>query len=186
MLLGGMLTDSGHFQYARASMLPVFHDVMVGCGIEMDEAMTLTQAPVSMSERIAMLKAIERTRFDRVGSMIVAISFGGSFEASSCRAIMAAGADVVFVGSQRDDEYRVSGRATQEAVRKGVHLGEVMNCVGEDTSSEGGGHGGAAGLTGTGDVEAVLNMCMSRTMDIFRDIKRKEMLESDAGSSGEQ
>ena len=186
MLLGGMLTDSGHFQYARASMLPVFHDVMVGCGIEMDEAMTLTQAPVSMSERIAMLKAIERTRFDRVGSMIVAISFGGSFEASSCRAIMAAGADVVFVGSQRDDEYRVSGRATQEAVRKGVHLGEVMNCVGEDTSSEGGGHGGAAGLTGIGDVEAVLNMCMSRTMDIFREIKRKEMLESEAGASEEQ
>lgn len=186
MLLGGMLTDSGHFQYARASMLPAFHDIMVGCGIEMDEAMTLTEAPVSMSERIAMMKAIERTRFDRVGSMIVAVSFGGSFEASSCRAIMAAGADVAFVGSQRDDQFRLSGRATQEAVRKGVHLGEIMNGIGEETSSEGGGHGGAAGLNGTGDVEAMLNMCMSRTMDIFREIKRKEMLESEAGASDEQ
>ena len=90
MLLGGMLTDSGHFQFARPAMLPAFADIMSRCGIEMDEAMELTQAPVSMSERIAMMKAIERTRFDRVGEMIVAISFGGSFEASSCRAIMAA------------------------------------------------------------------------------------------------
>lgn len=179
MLLGGMLTDSGHFQYARAGMLTAFHDIMVGCGIEMDEAMTLTEAPISMSERIAMMKAIERTRFDRVGSMIVAISFGGSFEASSCRAIMSAGADVVFVGSQRDEEFRISGRATQEAVRKGVHLGDIMSGVGEETTTDGGGHGGAAGLSGIGDVEAMLGICMSKTMDIFRDIKKQEMLASE-------
>lgn len=178
MLLGGMLTDSGHFQYAKPAMLRAFSEIMTGCGIDMDEAMDLTQAPVSMSERIAMLKAIERTRFDRVGEMIVAISFGGSFEASSCRAIMAAGADVVFVGSQRDENFRLSGRATQEAVRKGVHLGEIMSGIGQETMSDGGGHGGAAGLTGIGDTEAMLNICMSRTMDVFREIKRRESLQN--------
>ena len=183
MLLGGMLTDSGHFQYARPAMLPAFADIMSRCGIEMDEAMELTQAPVSMSERIAMMKAIERTRFDRVGEMIVAISFGGSFEASSCRAIMAAGADVVFVGSQRDENFRLSARATQEAVRKGIHLGEIMSGIGEETMSDGGGHGGAAGLTGIGDTEAMLNICMSRTMDVFRDIKKHEMMERESSQS---
>ena len=177
MLLGGMLTDSGHFQYAKPAMLTEFSDIMVRCGIEMDEAMDLTQAPVSMSEKIAMMKAIERTRFDRVGEMIVAISFGGSFEASSCRAIMAAGADVVFVGSQRDENFRLSARATQEAVRKGIHLGEIMSGIGRETMADGGGHGGAAGLTGIGDTEAMLNICMSRTMEVFRDIKKREMLE---------
>lgn len=174
MLMGGMLTDSGHFQYARPALMRCFSDLMERCSIDMDEAMGLVQAPVSMSERIAMMKAIERTRFDRVGEMIVAISFGGSFEASSCRAIMAAGADVVFVGSQRDEMFRLSGRATQEAVRKGVHLGEIMAGIGQETSTDGGGHGGAAGLTGIGDTEAMLNICMSRTMDVFREIKRRE------------
>ena len=177
MLLGGMLTDSGHFQFARPAMLPAFADIMSRCGIEMDEAMELTQAPVSMSERIAMMKAIERTRFDRVGEMIVAISFGGSFEASSCRAIMAAGADVVFVGSQRDENFRLSARATQEAVRKGIHLGEIMSGIGRETMADGGGHGGAAGLTGIGDTEAMLNICMSRTMEVFREIKQRESLQ---------
>ncbi len=130
MLLGGMLTDSGHFEFARPSMLSVFSDLMVRCGIDMDEAMDLIHTPVSMSEKIAMMKAIERSRFERVGEMIVAISFGGSFEASSCKAIMAAGADVAFVGSQRDECFRLSGRATQEAVRKGIHLGEIMSNIG--------------------------------------------------------
>ncbi len=37
--------------------------------------------------------------------------------------------------------------------------------------SDGGGHGGAAGLTGIGDAEAMLNICMSKTMDTFREIK---------------
>ncbi len=179
MLIGGMITDSGHFQFAKPDMLTAFADLMRRCDINMDEAYNLTIAPVSISEKIAMLKAIERTKFDRVGSLIVATSYGGSFEASSCRAIMNAGADVVFVGSQRDDEFRLSARATQEAVRKGVHLGDIMKGIGVETMNDGGGHGGAAGLSGIGDVEAMLHICMSRTMEVFREIKARDLLEKE-------
>ncbi len=177
MLMGGMITDSGHFQFANAGLMMSFADLMTRCRIDMDEALDLTRSQASMSEKIAMLKAIERTRFDRVGNLIVATSYGGSFEASSCRAIMAAGADVVFVGSQRDDEFRLSARATQDAVRRGVHLGEIMKGIGTETMSDGGGHGGAAGLSGIGDVEAMLHICMKRTMEVFRDIKSRDLLE---------
>ena len=177
MLIGGMITDSGHFQFAKAEMLSDFADIMKRCDINMDEAFNLTIAPVSISEKIAMLKAIERTKFDRVGNLIVATSYGGSFEASSCRAILQAGADVVFVGSQRDEEFRLSARATQEAVRKGVHLGDIMKGIGTETMNDGGGHGGAAGMSGIGDVEAMLHICMMRTMEVFREIKSKDLLE---------
>ena len=177
MLIGGMITDSGHFQFAKADMLSDFADLMRRCDINMDEAYNLTVAEISISEKIAMLKAIERTKFERVGNLIVATSYGGSFEASSCRAIMAAGADVVFVGSQRDEEFRLSARATQEAVRKGVHLGDIMKGIGVETMNDGGGHGGAAGLSGIGDVEAMLHICMMRTMEVFREIKSKDLLE---------
>jgi len=179
MLIGGMITDSGHFQFAKPELLTAFADLMERCDIDMDEAYNLTVVPVSMSEKIAMLKAIERTKFDRVGNLIVATSYGGSFEASSCKAIMAAGADVVFVGSQRDDVFRISARATQEAVRKGVHLGDIMQGIGVETTNDGGGHGGAAGLSGIGDVEAMLFICMKRTMEIFREIKTKDLLEKE-------
>ena len=177
MLLGGMITDGGHFQFANAHLLFAFGDIMQRCGIDMDEVFTLTQAPVSMSEKVAMMKSIERTKFDRVGNYIVATSYAGSFEASCCRAIMAAGADVVFVGSQRENEFRLSARATQEVVRKGLHLGDLMSGVGQDTQTDGGGHGGAAGLSGIGDVEAMLFLCMKKTMDVFRDIKTRDLME---------
>jgi len=170
-LLGGMLTDSGHFQFADPRLLRAFADVLEIGGVQMDEAMDLTRAPMSMSERVAVMKAIERSKFDRVGDMIVATSCGGSFEASSCRAIMSAGADVVFVGSQREDCFRLSARATQEMVRRGIHLGDILKDIGAETMSDGGGHGGAAGISGTGDVEAMLHMCMRRTMDEMRRIK---------------
>ena len=177
MLLGGMITDSGHFQFAKPGLLEAFADIMKRCDINMDEAYNITVAQTSMSEKIAMLKAMERTKFDRVGNYIVATSYGGSFEASSCRAIMASGADVVFVGSQRDDQFRLSARATQEIVRKGVNLGELMKGIGTETMCDGGGHGGAAGLSGTGDVEAMLFICMKRTMEIFRDLKAEDLQE---------
>jgi nanoRNase/pAp phosphatase (c-di-AMP/oligoRNAs hydrolase) len=179
-LLGGMLTDSGHFQFGDPKMLRAFSDVLERSGTYMDEAMQLTRSSVSISERIAMMKAIGRSKYDRIGEMIVATSTGGSFEASSCRALTLAGADVVFVGSQRDEDFRISARATQEMVRKGVHLGNILGELSKETYTEGGGHSGAAGLSGTGDVEAMLHMCTVRIMDEFRRIKNSSVPAPDA------
>lgn len=172
-LVGGMITDGGHFQFANPALLRDFADVMEECGIEMDEAFALTKAVMSVSERIATMKCVERSRFDRVGDMIVATAISGSFEATGCRALLQAGADVVFVASQRDDTFRISARATQDMLRKGVHLGEIMKQIGSEVTADGGGHGGAAGISGIGDCEAMLHICMMRTMDEFRAIKRR-------------
>ncbi len=182
-LIAGMLTDTGHFQYSDPAELRAFADVMDMCSIPMDEAMLLTRAPVSMSERTAAMKAVGRSKFERVGDMIVAVSMSSSYEAACCKALIASGADVSFVASQRENEFRVSGRATQEAVRRGVKLDSIMGDLCQETETDGGGHGGAAGMTGTGDAEAMLNMCMMKTMDIFRDIKTKMGAEGNGSSS---
>lgn len=172
VLVGGMITDGGHFQFANSTLLRDFADLMDQFNIDMDEAFMLTKTEMSMSERVATMKCIERSKFDRVGDMIVATSLGGSFEASGCRALLTSGADVVFVASQREDSFRLSARTTQEMVRRGVHLGEILNGIGEETLTDGGGHNAAAGMTGIGDAEAMLHICMQRTMDEFRRIKK--------------
>jgi nanoRNase/pAp phosphatase (c-di-AMP/oligoRNAs hydrolase) len=171
-LLCGMLTDSGHFSFANTQMLRAFAEIMDATGIGMDEAMDFPRSEIGMSERVAVMKGMERSKFDRVGDMIVATSYGGSFEASVCKALLNAGADVVFVGSQRDDMFRLSARADQDMVRRGIHLGEIMKDIGRETVTDGGGHGGAAGLSGVGDVEAMLHICMQRTMSEFRKMRR--------------
>jgi nanoRNase/pAp phosphatase (c-di-AMP/oligoRNAs hydrolase) len=173
-LLAGMLTDSGHFQYAKPEMMRSFADLLQTSGVHMDEVFNLTRSQMVMSERIAVMKAIGRVKYDIIGDMMVSIAFGGSFEASSCRVLMTGGADVVFVGSQRGEEFRVSARATQDIVRRGVHLGDIVGGISGETDTDGGGHGGAAGISGIGDVEAMLHMCMQRTMDEFRKIKNAQ------------
>ena len=180
-LAGGMITDSGHFQFSDPVMLRDFADVMDEAGLGMDEAFNFTRMDMSMSERIAMMKCVERSRFDRVGDMIVAVSYGGSFEASGCRALLQAGADVVFVASQRDDAFRISARATQDMIRRGISLGEIFKQIGQEVTADGGGHDGAAGISGIGDCEAILHICMQRTMDEFRAIKRR----GEAAESGQ-
>lgn len=171
VLLVAMLTDSGHFRYASPELLRAFGDLLLATEVGIDEVFSLTDLEQDISERIAQLKGGQRLKFDRVGDHIVATSHGSSFESSVSKSLLSLGADVAFVGSQRNHKFRVSARARQDMVRKGLHLGRMLEGIGFETSNDGGGHPGAAGLIGEGDVEAMLNICMRRTMDFFREIK---------------
>jgi bifunctional oligoribonuclease and PAP phosphatase NrnA len=171
-LLAGMLTDSGHFRYSNGALLRSFADLMEEAGVEIDEVTSMTDLEPEISERISQLKGAQRIRFDRVGDKIVAISVGSAYESSVCKGMLSIGADAAFVGSQRDEHFRLSARARPELVRMGLHLGKLLEDVGTETSNDGGGHGGAAGLVGVGDAEAILNICMQRTMDFLREKKR--------------
>jgi nanoRNase/pAp phosphatase (c-di-AMP/oligoRNAs hydrolase) len=87
-----------------------------------------------------------------------------------CKALLDLGADIAFVGSQRGEMFRISARATQAMVRKGVHLGKLLGAVGTETTNGGGGHPGAAGITGTGDVEAILNISVDNALRLLKKI----------------
>ena len=78
------------------------------------------------------------------------------------------GADIAIVGSQKDDDFRVTGRATKSAINAGIHLGDMMNSMSVEIGGEGGGHDGAAGFSGQGDVEAMLNILSQKSMDVLR------------------
>lgn len=173
-LLAGMLTDSGHFKYATPELLHAFADILAEQHIEIDEVLDLTDVDQDLSERISQLKGAQRLRFERCGDHLIVISYGSAFESSACKAMLGLGGDVAFVGSQRGEQFRVSARARAEIVRMGLHLGKILEDIGVETSNDGGGHGGAAGLVGVGDVEAVLNICMARSLDFFRAQKQIE------------
>ncbi|MDH7508221.1 MAG: DHH family phosphoesterase [Methanomassiliicoccales archaeon] len=171
-LLSGMLTDSGHFAFATPSLLRDFADIMEKANINMDEVTSFIDIEPDISERISQLKGAQRLRFERTNGYIVAISHGSAFESSVCKSLIMLGADVAFVGSQRNESFRVSARARPEIVRKGLHLGKMLEDIGTETSNDGGGHGGAAGLMGVGDIEAILNICMQRALDFLRRLEQ--------------
>jgi hypothetical protein len=57
-------------------------------------------------------------------------------------------------------------------VSLGLHLGHIMEEISSEISWEGGGHGGAAGITGSGDVEAALLICVKHAKSTISDIAR--------------
>lgn len=168
-LLTGILTDTGKFSYANSKTLIAFGEIMNISGVDMEEVLSVFEEEheTDYSKKISRLKGAQRLRFERVGGHIIAVSQIGSFEASVCNALIFLGADVAFVGSQREEEFRISARAIQTALSQGLHLGNLLADMGKENGCEGGGHNGAAGLTGTGDVEAMLNICMQRVKACF-------------------
>ena len=174
-LMAGMLTDSGHFRYANADLLRSFSRLMDETDVNMDEVLSLTDLEPDISERISQLKGAQRLRFERIGGRIISISMGSAYESSVCKSLLSIGSDVAFVGSQRGDQFRLSARARPDSIRLGFHLGKMLEEVGSEVGSTGGGHAGAAGMSGIGDVEAILNICMSKAMDFFREKKLESM-----------
>jgi phosphoesterase RecJ-like protein len=170
-LMTGILTDTGNFKYARPGSMIAFAELMELHGIGMDEAIGLVSLDVELSEKISQLRGAQRLKYWKVGERVVAISQGSAFEASVCKSLLHLGADIAFVGSQRGDGFRISARATSEMVRAGVHLGKLLNGIGTETSNGGGGHPGAAGISGVGDVEAMLNISAENAMKLLKKLE---------------
>jgi len=167
-LMYGILTDTGYFKFAKPTALVTFAELMTEHSVHMDEAMGLVGVDIDISERISQLKGAQRLKYWKIADYVVAVSQGSAFEASVCKALLGLGADVVFVGSQRGEQFRISSRATPALIRKGLHLGKLLGNVGSETTNGGGGHPGAAGITGVGDVEAILNICAENAMKVLR------------------
>jgi nanoRNase/pAp phosphatase (c-di-AMP/oligoRNAs hydrolase) len=173
-LCAGILTDSGKFSYADSKTLRIFSDIMEEGNIGMDEILTIFSEDheTDYSKRISRLKGAQRLKYESIGRFIIATSFVGSFESSVCGSLLNIGADCAFVGSQRGEEFRISGRANQALVSLGLHLGNLFSEIGAENGCEGGGHDGAAGLSGTGDVEAFLNICLIRAKMVISKVAR--------------
>jgi phosphoesterase RecJ-like protein len=169
-ILSGILTDTGHFRYGNVHSLEAFVTIMKEYDIAMSEPLETIESETDLSEKISQLKGAQRLRFIRVEKFIIATSFGSAFEASVSKSLVMLGADMAFVGSQRGLHFRISARASQNAVDMGIHLGKLLEGVGKETSNGGGGHPGAAGLSGEGDVRRILDLCVHRSKKAIRSL----------------
>ena len=169
-LLSGMLTDTGHFRYGNAATLEAFAEILKHYDIDMHEALGVIEGETQLSEKISQLRGAQRLNYVRAEKFIIATSFGSAFEASVGKSLIMLGADVAFVGSQRGDHFRISARASSEVVDLGLHLGKLLEGIGKETSSGGGGHPGAAGLSGQGDVRRILDLCVHRSKKALRSL----------------
>jgi nanoRNase/pAp phosphatase (c-di-AMP/oligoRNAs hydrolase) len=164
-LLLALVTDTGHFRYASAEAFEMAAVVLKEGNIPFATVLDfLTQVPVDISSRIAVLKAATRLTLTREGDHLIVTSKVSSFGAQAASSLVSLGADVALVGSESDGEKRISGR-----VRRGVNLdlAVMLNEVGKQFGGSGGGHAAAAGVVIKGNLDAALGACVAEAIKIL-------------------
>jgi len=174
-LLAGILTDSGHLTFSTPETLRTMAEILELSDTSLEEIHnSLNRQQENFSKKMAKLRAAQRLRMEEFQGVIITTSEVNAFEGDAARAILIIGADVAMIGSSRKDEYRISARCSPAIQKRGIHLGNLLENVGKGVNGQGGGHPGAAGLSGTGDVEAILHICKERLKVMLRDTVKKE------------
>ena len=168
-LLSGIITDTGRFRRANIGTLKIFTSIMEETKITMDEILSMVEEKPDKSEKIALLKAGQRLKYETVNEYVLAYSMIGAFEGSASSALLSLGADVAVVGRQKNSEFVVIAKSKNNVP---VHLGRMMDEIGRETNTGGGGHKGAVGLNGVGDAEAMVNICVQKLKEKLRNIKQ--------------
>ena len=141
LLLAGILSDTAFFAGANAATFPIVAELLK-TAVYAKTAAFVREEP-DLSQKIAVLKAMQRAEFEKAGNGIVAWSNAGSFELGAALALTDAGADFAFVANPK--EGRISG--AKRASAKG-NIGKIMEKAGRSFAGSGGGHEAVGGCRG--------------------------------------
>ena len=158
----GIAFDTRHFVLAKSfTFKAVAH--LVDAGVNAEETISLLSLPMEPSERVARLKACQRSELTKIKGWLIVRSKVRSYQASAARSLITLGADVAFVAGLKAERLQISMRSTQDFYKiTEIHLGrDLAKPVGEHLHGMGGGHAVSAGVNGIGDAEAALSLCMS-------------------------
>lgn len=144
LALGGILYDTRRFSLASPRTLRAAAWLLEQGG-NYEVAMPRSDEALSYSEKIARLKAVQRSIFIDVCGTIIAVTEVTAYEASVARALVSVGADIVFVVGGKD-ELRVSARTSERVLSSGFDVAAVSRRIADALGGEGGGHRGAAGV----------------------------------------
>ena len=171
-LLFGIVFESKYFRIATPDTFRIAA-TLIESGADSQKAIALLGRPMTVSEKIARLKACQRMDLQKVDDWLLALTQVNSYQSSSARALLALGADIAIVVGGKKGKIRVSLRCTQEFVDKtGIHLGkDVAFKLGELLGGVGGGHPTTAGASGTGDIDNILKMSSRLILETLKRVK---------------
>ncbi len=147
LLAIGLITETAFFRLADLDVLETLVELLKN-GVRFEELLKMLDNPPAVSDSIAALKAANRAEAYRIGDLLVVFSELSSHEAPAARALVRMGADIAVVFAKQDSELRISSRAKQTAIDKGIDLVPIFREVGEIIEGSGGGHPMAGSANG--------------------------------------
>ncbi|KUH33588.1 phosphoesterase [Thermococcus celericrescens] len=172
-LLAGIVTDTANFRFANARTFRAVSEMLERFPLQLGEIFQMV-APVSdenidQAKRMAMLKACQRLEIKKFRKYIIAVSRVSAYESLACKTFLNLGADIAVVGSEKKG-VRISARAKESLVKKGLHLGKIMEKVGPTIDGSGGGHAGAAGANGRKNLDEAIKLILKEIERFLREV----------------
>jgi len=159
LLVSAILTDSGFLKYGNTKTIKSLNNILKN-QIEIQDIIPLLERERDVSEKIAIIKALQRVKLVRINNWLIGISHLSSFTASAASILTKVGFDVGIVVSEDKSDYRITIRARKQVCLKtGLHLGKIIRKIND---VNGGGHDGAATLNGKNNVEETLNQLIDK------------------------
>lgn len=152
-LLAGITFDSKFFSIGSAQTYKAVSELLEITG-DISSTRELFNSNYMLPEKIARIKAVQRTEIHQLDGWIIAFSRIGSYQSSGARALVSLGADVAVVTGEDKGALRSSLRSTQRFHdRTSIHLGELIAEASESLDGQGSGHPTAAGYNGSGEID---------------------------------
>ena len=173
-LLAGVVTDTANFRFANSKTFKTVSEMLERFPVQMGEIFQLV-APVSdenidQAKRMAILKACQRLEIKKFRKYIIAVSRVSAYESLACKTFLNLGADIAVVGSEKKG-VRISARAKESLVKRGLHLGKIMEKVGPVIEGSGGGHAGAAGANGKANLDDGIKLILKEIEKFLRNLE---------------
>ncbi len=172
-LIAGIIFDTRRFSFASSNTFSIVSDLILS-GVNYDDALSLFVSEMDISEKIARLKASQRTKIKRINDLLLVTSEVSTYEASAARALIDLGADVaIVIADKGKNEVRASARAKAKMKKiQGFSLGKIMEKAGEKFQGGGGGHILAAGFKGKGEPKEIMKEITEKIEKIIKNSQK--------------
>jgi len=167
LIISAILTDSGYFKYGNNQTL-IRTSKLLDNELKIQDIFMTLKNDIDISKRIAKIKGLQRVNIIRENNYLIGLSHISNYEASVANALILIGFDVSIVLSEKQDDYRITTRATSElCLKKGLNLGQLLSDLSSLSEGNAGGHAGAASLNGKINQEKVLETIIEKVKDII-------------------
>ncbi|MHA1987644.1 MAG: DHH family phosphoesterase [Promethearchaeota archaeon] len=147
LIISAILTDSGFFKHGNNKTVKNM-SVLLNSDLDFQEARSMLNREVDVSEKIAKIKGLQRVELIREGDFLIGMTDVSSFGAKVATMLINIGFDISFVHSKEKNQHVINGRAGKSICSKThLHLGKIFEEIAMDLGGSGGGHDGAAALT---------------------------------------
>ncbi len=160
----GIVEDTGHFLVGDSDSFASFANSLKKSGRTYAEVLEFSKHNLKDDERIAFLKAAQRSEIQKVGGAIVVTSVVSFFQGPAATKLLGFGADISLVAGQEKEGSitTLSARAETEFKDKNNFnlMNDLMIPLQKQVGGEVGGHSGAAQWKGKQTIESIMQSAL--------------------------